>query len=510
LTWDDLASTALVGTDRRPYEGDLLETAAVEVVRRRAGQLLERHPGSMDEHGSVSRQAPAKSDIDRHTPAKSGIDGPASGESDVGGQALGESDADGQRPAHGGAGGQADDRDAGDRRAPDEELPAVSPRGAERLARIMGGEYDRLLPEWLAAAATAHRRVPPYVLPDLLDRGRRDQSIRAHLGLVAGRRGRWLAGMNQAWAYLLEEPTGETWELGSSADRRAYLRHVRSREPERARELLEHGWEQEDPEDRAAFVEVLADGLSMEDEPFLEQALDDRRREVRQQAANLLTRLPESRLARRMAVRARRCLSVGRREITVEAPTECDKAMERDGVRAKPPRGTGERAWWLQQVVARAPLALWGSPDKLLKLKIPDWDGEVKAAWVRAAVLQRDPEWARAMFAWDPIADLLDALGPDEQQRLAADFVKKHDLDSQLIMVLGGVSSHWREGLATAVIGKIKKVASTQPWNLGELIKLAGERIDPSLADLAEGQTPHLEQVAALLRFRADMLKELR
>ncbi|MEU4228590.1 DUF5691 domain-containing protein [Nonomuraea sp. NPDC026600] len=446
MTWEDLASTALVGTDRRPYEGELLESAAVEVVRRRAGRQL----------GETTEQEQQE---------------------------------------------QADD----------EELPAVTARAAERLARILGGEYDRLLPEWLAAASTAGRTVPPYVLPELLDRGRRDQSIRSHLGLVAGQRGRWLAALNPAWAFLLEEPTGETWELGSPADRRAYLSHLRRQEPKRARELLETGWEREEPDDRAAFVEVLADGLSMDDEPFLEQALDDRRREVRQQAANLLTRLPESRLAQRMAVRARSCLTFTRSTITVEAPEVCDAAMERDGIRAKPPRGIGERAWWLQQVVARAPLGLWGRPARLLKMKIPDWDAEVKAAWVRAAVLQRDPEWARAMFAWDPIADLLEALGPDEQQRLAADFVKEHDLDSQLIMVLGGVSSHWREGLATAVLRKIIKVATTQPWNLGELIKLAGERIDPSLAELAENYSPvpPIQQVAALLRFRADMLKEL-
>ena len=42
----------------------------------------------------------------------------------------------------------------------------------------------------------------------------------------------------------------------------------------------------------------------MDDEPFLESALDDRSREVRQQAADLLTRLPDSRLALRMAERA--------------------------------------------------------------------------------------------------------------------------------------------------------------------------------------------------------------
>lgn len=439
-----MASAALVGTDRRPYPRDLLQDAAVEVARRRAGRR----------------------------PAEAAVTVPA----------------------------------------PGEELPAVGRRAAERLVRIMGGEYDRLLPEWLAAAAGTGRRVPYDVLPDLLERGRRDRSIRGHLGVLTGQRGRWLAGQNPSWGYLLEEPTGETWELGGPADRRAHLRALRAADPRAARELLESTWERETPDDRAEFVELLADGLGIDDEPFLESMLDDRRREVRQAAANLLTRLPGSRLSRRMAERARACVSVSGATIVVEAPQECDKAMERDGVRPKPPRGIGERAWWLQQILARAPLSFWDRPpSRLLAMKIPDWDAEVKAAWVRAAVLQRDPEWARAMFGWDPIADLLDALPPAEQQELAADFVQKHDLDSQLIMVLGGVSSHWREELATAVLRKIVRVAVTQPWNLGELVKLAGERIDPALFPLAESYSPveSIQRVAALLRFRADMYKEL-
>src|SRR5690606_16678850 len=36
--WEELTSTALVGTARRPYGGDLLAAAAVETVRRRAGR----------------------------------------------------------------------------------------------------------------------------------------------------------------------------------------------------------------------------------------------------------------------------------------------------------------------------------------------------------------------------------------------------------------------------------------------------------------------------------------
>ncbi|MFK4034711.1 DUF5691 domain-containing protein [Nonomuraea wenchangensis] len=442
--WEELTSAALVGTDRRPYHGVLLEDAAVEVARLRAGRRL----------GPLAPPEPA----------------------------------------------------------PGEDRPAVGRRAAERLARILGGEHERLLPEWLAAAAATGCRVPPRMLPDLLDRGRRDGSIRAHLGVLAGRRGRWLAGLNPAWAYLLGEPTGETWELGGPADRRAHLRELRAADPGAARLLLESTWERETPDDRAEFVALLADGLSMADEPFLESALDDRRREVRQSAANLLTRLPTSRMARRMAERLRACVTVTGDLIVIEAPQACDKAMERDGIRPKPPRGLGERAWWLQQLISRAPLAAWGHPpERLLAMRVPDWDAEVRTAWVRAAVLQRDPEWARAMFGWDPIADLLVSLQPQEQQDLAAGFVRGHEPDSQLIMVLGGVSSPWKEELATAVLHKIVKVAATQPWNLGELVKLAGEHIDPALFPLAESYSPvePIQQVAALLRFRADLHKEL-
>ncbi|MFI7614695.1 DUF5691 domain-containing protein [Nonomuraea terrae] len=441
--WEELTSTALVGTDRRPYRGDLLEVAAVEAVRRRAG-----------------------------------------------------------RRAGAAAGGEP---------APAEEREAVGRQAAERLMRILGGEHDRLLPEWLRAAAATGRRVPPYTLPDLLERGRRDRSIREHLGVLAAQRGRWLAALNPAWGYLLDEPTGETWELGGSADRLAHLRALRAADPGEARRLLESTWERETPDDRAEFVALLADGLSMDDEPFLEEALDDRRREVRQAAANLLTRLPGSRMSRRMAGRLAACVTITGDVIAVEAPQACDKAMERDGVRAKPPRGTGERAWWLQQIVARAPLSAWGPPGRMLEMRIPDWDADVRAAWVRAAVLQRDPEWARAMFGFDPIADLLQALPPGEQQELAARFVESRDPDSQLIMVLGGVSSPWGEELATAVLHKIIKVNATQPWNLGELVRLAGEHIDPALFPLAASYSPvePIQQVAALLRFRADMYKEL-
>ncbi|MFJ2029991.1 DUF5691 domain-containing protein [Streptosporangium sp. NPDC087985] len=462
--WEDLVSAALVGTDRRPLPGgpapeiELLERAAVHTLRMRAG----RRPD--------------------------------------GGEPLSV--------------------------APPEEQPMVSRAAADRLGRILGGERPRLLAEWLETAAGRGYRVSPHLLPELLDQGARDRSIRPHLGVLAGNRGRWLAGLNPAWDFLREEVTAvaatgsddarEVWELGTSGDRRAYLGALRAADPAGARQLLAATWEKETPDDRAAFLEVLAAGLSPDDEPFLEVALDDRRREVRHRAADLLTRLPDSRLGLRMAGRAARYLTVEDGSIQVTPPVACDGTMARDGIRAKPPRGTGERSWWLQQAVARTPLGVWTRllgrpPAELVRMKIDDWGSEVRAGWVRAAVLQRDPEWARELFAWDPLADLLAALPPAEQESVAAGFVRRHGLDGQLIMVLGGAAAPWGPGLARAVLQKILEVSGTQPWNLDELTRLAGERIDPALYGVAERLSlePPIQEVAALLRFRDDMLKEL-
>src|SRR5205807_2328349 len=171
-------------------------------------------------------------------------------------------------------------------------------------------------------------------------------------------------------SYASSTPTTESivddadaWELGAIGGRVAYLERLRSRDPSRARDLLASAWDEEAPDDRAALIGALETGLSPADEPLLERALDDRRRQVRAVALDLLARLPGSAWGRRMAARALEYVDLsGSGPIGIEPPATCDRSMRRDGIVARPPAGTGERAWWLEEILAHTPLSVWPSP----------------------------------------------------------------------------------------------------------------------------------------------------
>src|SRR5262249_20549984 len=152
-----------------------------------------------------------------------------------------------------------------------------------------------LLPEFLAALQVAGKRVPDELIPDVLEAARKDSSLRAAIGDgdVVGRRGAWLAGLNPDWSFIGAQIAESDWETGTRGGRVALLRQLRHSHPERAIALLQSTWPTDAPDDRVAFIAELEAGLSMQDEPFLEAALDDRRKDVRRQAAELLMRLPE-------------------------------------------------------------------------------------------------------------------------------------------------------------------------------------------------------------------------
>ncbi|NJP48088.1 DUF5691 domain-containing protein [Actinacidiphila epipremni] len=523
--WDDLVGSALLGTERRrPFGvvGDageaaagLLDAAAAGVVRRRAG-IRPGVPGARPKPAAQDRR-PALPEAARRR--------------------LGMLLAD---RAGGGAAG-------GNRRG-------AAPNLAE------------LLPQWLAAARRAGYAPPPELLPALLDAARARTDLRADALAFAGPRGRWLAELNPDWAYALragagavpgpelpdaddQEEAARLWEEGLFAERVALLARLRTTDPATGLALLAATWKSERAEDRLMFLDSLRTGLSAADEPFLEQALSDRSRNVRATAAELLSALPESALAARMAARARSCVSLGPEGIVVEAPYECDAAMERDGVAPRPPNGRGERAWWLGQLVDAAPLATWPArfggrtPEQIIGLPVlDDWQPDLHAAWCRAAVRQRDAAWARALLGPPPLpaaqvvpvgdpAKLLSILPARERAEWVAAFIAAHGL-SEAFQMLGACAVPWAAPLGRAVVDAldIARDAGSYPWSFSGVMGLAERCLDPADAEqiavlAGAGEEPPadtappgaaaywreaFQRLGGTLRLRATMLAELR
>jgi Family of unknown function (DUF5691) len=523
ISWDDLVTTALLGTDRRPvaYAGAgrqaplaLLDAAAVATVRRRAGLRPAR---------AARRPEPA----------------------------------------------------------PEDPRPALPAAAARRLATLLadrsGGSGGRrgsspdlveLLPQWLAAANAHGYAAPPQALPALLDAARGRTDLRPAALAFAGPRALWLARLNPDWRFALraspgggaalpgpEDPEGVRllWQEGLFAERVALLGALRSRTPALARELLASTWPTERAEDRLMFLDSLRTGLSAADEPFLEQALGDRSRNVRATAAELLSALPASALAARMAVRAQACVALDRTgpspAIAVEAPLECDSGMERDGVVATPPAGRGERSWWLGQLVEAAPLSTWPvrlggrTAREIVALPVADgWQDELHAAWCRAAVRQRDTEWSRALLGSPSApeaggpgavslaerAKLLVALEPEERAAWVAGFIATHGL-SEAFQLLGVCAVPWSAPLGRAVVDalNIARDAGSYPWSFSGVMGLAERCLDPAEAgrleallaipdereDAAPGAGGYwaeaFQRLVTTLRLRAEMAAEL-
>ncbi|MFL4948610.1 DUF5691 domain-containing protein [Streptomyces sp. MMS24-I31] len=522
--WEELVTTALLGTDRRTPPGGapgreapvaLLDAAAVQTVRRRAGLRPAR---------AAERPEPAPAD-------------------------------------------------------PRPPLPAAA---ARRLALLLAGrpgtagggrrgtapDLMELLPQWLAAANAHGYAAPAQALPALLDAARGRTDLRPAALAFAGPRALWLARLNPDWRFALRaapgggaalpgpedtELIGQLWEEGLFAERVALLAAIRARRPAAARELLSATWPTERAEDRLMFLDSLRTGLGPDDEGFLEQALADRSRNVRATAAELLSALPGSALAARMAARAGTCVAVdhtrGTPAIVVEAPHECDTGMERDGVVPKAPAGRGERSWWLGQLLEAAPLGAWPerlggrTPQQIVALPVRDgWQGELHAAWCRAAVRQRDAQWARALLGAPAApgaggpgavslaerAKLLGTLNAGERAEWVAGFIATHGL-SEAFQLLGVCAVPWSAPLGRAVVDalNIARDAGSYPWSFSGVMGLAERCLDPAEAsrldallavpDEAEDASPGagrywaeaFQRLVTTLRLRSAMTDEL-
>jgi hypothetical protein len=356
--------------------------------------------------------------------------------------------------------------------APAESRTVMTDRLADLLLLAVRTDRD-VASDLFDTVATAGLVVPPAALPAFLELGW-DARIGPVLADLVGERGRWLAGLDEDWLAFLP-PMSPATEL-------AVLRGV---DPAAAREQVAAEWARTSADDRVILLGTLAEGLSLDDVPFLESALGDRSAAVSVRAATLLALVcGPLRLAdlppfgRRAVDRARPVVRVVRQGLLrspmleVVAPEALNDDARSDGIveRAGGPQ-QGQRAWWLEQIIERAPLSLWEnefrrSPADLVALRVVgDFAGELHTGWRAAARTQKNRTWARAFLDLsdapvDP--SLVSVLHLGEQVTYAQRVLDTVDAGNGAILrLLTAVEGPWPADLGTAVVGYVERLTAT-------------------------------------------------
>lgn len=331
--------------------------------------------------------------------------------------------------------------------APDDR-PECTPAATQLLElllnrdiRVEGGP-ELLVVHWLKTARAKGYRPPHRLIVDLLRFGTANTATRAVVRDVIGPRGAWLAQHNPSWRWAATVPPQDVVErfaTGTRADRLSLLTDLRATEPDFARTLIEDTWHDEQASTRAGFLDILHIGLSTSDEPLLEHALDDRALTVRAAAAALLDRLPDSARAQRMAERAK--------NLKNELPDEPDQAARRDGITDHREPGYGRAASWLIQILAATPLHTWDTGQ------IEKADREILIGWSKAALRQRNQEWLTALARHQPSPELIAALEPDAATDILA---QQKKLDARFGGLLAAAPGPWPAPFSVDIINRLR------------------------------------------------------
>jgi hypothetical protein len=412
--------------------------------------------------------------------------------------------------------------------------PDPRPQLTGASARYVGLAFDErpsLASEILDLVRATGRRLPDVWLPDLMALAKRPDDANAYVEL-GGTRAAWLARTLPELAGDVWWGRGKDWHEAwaaapTGAAKAAVVRRLRQIDLAGAREALANWWPSMPSDDRARTLEALETRLEPADEPFLSQALSDRRADVRRTAAGLLVQLPDSALTRRIEDEARPLLATGglvRKTVKATLPSPSEE-FEALGFAGRPASGYGERAWLLRNLIAHI------RPDRWTEWLRADPAGLVDQAtrseearpllegWIEASARFRDRDWAAAILrnaavrtkVMVNVGRVLDGLTPADRAVVVAESAGAID-PVMLASFVGSIPAPWPRPLADAVLDMARFVGQEQFPGPGlyELVRAAALRLPSeyeetliAAASYKDELRPALTDVVETIRLRA-------
>ena len=293
-----------------------------------------------------------------------------------------------------------------------ETKPYVPSAAADAFVNLNQDSYTRLTREWIEVANTLGFIATPRLLPDLLALGALNSDLRPAISVLVGNRGLWLANLENKWPWLIASPDSKLsdaqWKTGTPAQRCQWLQVQLTQDPQLAANAIAASWPGDSPETRELFMQLVVDTPDACHEEWLQKyALTDRRQSIRNNAVCTLMSIENSGYRQRSLARARVLILTNKKllrkqKIECQPPASFDPQWKSDGLREKPPSGTGPKDYWLFQILSVIPLRDWPQltgHENPLALEIDsDWSATVVKAWQQAALTHPDTKTVQPLL----------------------------------------------------------------------------------------------------------------
>lgn len=429
-----------------------------------------------------------------------------------------------------------------------------SPKAARSLNAMLGGIYADALPEFFGLLSQKKMTLPPSSLPGLFEKSLTNPIFWNQVQPVLGNSGEWLLYQNPDWDLLWSSEGEVDWQTASKAKRIRFLTQTRaSKNPADVIKKLDSTWSQEDWKTKVDFLKELKNGLSEKDEAFLEKCLKEKRKEVRQQAADLLIKIPESRLSTLLYNFVENSFFLKNGTLEVKFPEEIEEQFtplldfsNSKGTKKKIDLKNGLIANSFGQLFSKIPAEKWEenferSPAEVLKLFLRSNQKELLIENLVYGLKENHSErWAANLLnlwvagthnlnfkAWK-ISELVQTISAEAFNKIALLHLGENEAlrgeHSILLKFLQASTQDWGDDLARRVLLPLKKHISQlqgfdwSAWHYKEILKIAAYRISPEFSNrLSEGWDSvgsgwemwqsEIEQFLGCLKFRAEMHK---
>ncbi|MBC7904321.1 MAG: hypothetical protein H7Y27_12905, partial [Gemmatimonadaceae bacterium] len=302
------------------------------------------------------------------------------------------------------------------------------------LRDILSEEKKSLLAYWLKNCHRSNQIVKPDLVPVLLELGTKHPRLKSVIAACCGKRGVWLAALNPEWQYSQNQSDEEIWDTGTPEQRRDLLTEKRSIEPDKAREMLQQIWQQEDANQKMIFLEILHKNIGDNDTAFLESLLNEKSKKVKESGLQLLKRIPtsavvqsfENALASAVQLKKEKRLVFTKTSLHYQLPDSIHDKIYQLGIdKLSNIKDLSDEQFVIIQLTELVPVSFWekhlamGPPEIIDLMQKDELGKKLLPPLVKAITRFHDSKWAEHFTKHSSVffIDLIPLLNSEEQER---------------------------------------------------------------------------------------------